>query len=335
MFAERGEFQCDAPKGASLPLQKANCVSYFKNAEGPLVEYRYNECGFRSVKPCGPKPRDTVRVVLIGTSITMGLYVPADETFPARTEKALNQICNRPVEVQNMGALTNLSSVPEIAGKALELSPDVVVLTVVPFDIETLPAPAQHLQPDAQAWVPRIKMLGDQVSRPLRDSKLAFAAAHFMLLDPQILYRTYLMNGGSRDVMSFPPTASAERKYGEFEAVLDHILAKVKGSGVPIIVAAVPNRVAAAMVSNRSQVEGTDAYWFGRHISEIAVQRGALPLDLTPVFANSLHAEQLYYPVDNHPTGQAHAIIARALVDRLTDGSILQLAACRAPQGGR
>jgi hypothetical protein len=333
MFAEQGKYTCG--NGSPPPFQKANCVAYFKNAEGPMVEYRFNECGNRSTKPCGAKPPDTVRVVLIGTSITFGLYVPTAETFAARIEVALNQMCVRPVEVQNMGSLTELSSQPELAREALALSPDVIVLTVVPFDVETLSVPMEQTGPSAEPAAGGIRPLWQRLSLRIRDIKAVYAAAHFMLLDKDALYRTYLNAGGSRGVMTVPPPPSSVRKYEAFAAVLDRIQATLKGSGVPLLVQAVPNRVAAAMLSNNSRLQGTDAGWFGRHIGEIAIEHGALSLDVTPDFASVPHAEDLFYPVDNHPTGAANATIARALASRLTDGSIPQLAGCRAAQEGR
>jgi hypothetical protein len=262
----------------------------------------------------------------------MGLHIRSDETFAARAEKALNRICSRPVEVQNMGAMVGLSSQPELAAKALELAPDVIVLTVVPVDIQEPPSAAQQPNFDFRTGFAGIRSAWRGLELKMRESRFVLAVAHFMLSDEQSLYRTYLSSGQSRDVMTFPPTDAGERRYAEFAKILDRIMARLKGSGVPLVVMAAPNRVAAAMVSNHSSVEGTDARWFGRHIGEIAVQHGALQLDVTPEFSISPHAERLFYPVDNHPTGAAHALIARALVDRLTDGSIPQLAACRVPR---
>ena len=241
MFPEQGKYTC--ANGSQPPLQKANCVAYFKNAEGPMVEYRFNECGYRSSKSCGAKPRNTVRVVLIGTSITLGLYVPTGETFAARIETALNQMCDRPVEVQNMGTLTDLSSQPELARKALELYPDVIVLTVVPYDVETLRVPTEQPGPSAEPAARGIRPLWARLSVRIRDIKVVYAAAHFMLLDKDALYRTYLNAGGSRGVMTVPPPPSSVRKYEAFAAVLDRIEATLKGSGVPLLVQAVPNRV--------------------------------------------------------------------------------------------
>src|SRR5579863_10473039 len=35
---------------------KPNCTERSKLAEGPWVTYSYNDCGYRSITSCGPKP---------------------------------------------------------------------------------------------------------------------------------------------------------------------------------------------------------------------------------------------------------------------------------------
>ena len=329
LFPERGHFSCGTNDTSGGRHLKPNCVTHYKNAEGPDVEYRFNECGYRSSKPCGPKPPGALRIALIGTSVTMGLYVPSDETFAVRTERALSQICQRPVEVQNLGAIMNMASQPEVVDEAMGLSPDVIVLTVSPFDIQEAPAVRHSEQQTNSA---KIKAAWYKFKLRIRNSRFALAAAHFALMDEQMLYQVFLSNGTSRDLMSSPPTPMGERRYSEFAGTLDRMMPRLTSTGTPVVVLAVPNRIAAAMVSNNSRVEGVDPWWFGRRISAMASERGGLPVDVTAKFAASPHAERLFYPVDNHPTGEAHAIIADALVERLTDGSIPQMSVCRASQ---
>lgn len=334
MFAEGGEVGCSSKERPGPPRNTPNCEFHYKLPEGALVEYHFNECGFRSLTPCGPKPPGTLRVVLLGTSFTMGLGVPNDETFAARIQKDLSRACRQPVEVENMGALTRFTGLPDFAQDALALSPDVIVLSVLPFDLEQRALGAHLKERKYQGWFKRMTSGWLDFKLRMRESKFVFAAQHFVLLDTQVLYETYASSGGSRELMSVPPIPGGERKYADFDKTLARLVTGLNGSGVPLIVMAVPNRVAAAMVSNRSHLEGTDPNWFGRHIGEIAAQHGALALDVTPEFAIAPHAERLFYPVDNHPTGDGHAVIAQALVDRLTDGSIPQLAACRMSQSG-
>ena len=50
----------------------------------------------------------------MGTSLTMGLGVSYEETFAARLQQQLNRACTRPVEVENMGALTRFNGLPTL-----------------------------------------------------------------------------------------------------------------------------------------------------------------------------------------------------------------------------
>jgi len=333
-FREQGDFTCDMHDAAGALRDKPNCVSFVKYAESPLVEYRFNDCGYRSAKSCAAKPPGTLRVALIGTSISMGLNVQYTETFASRTEDALNRICNRPVEIQNLGTIGSLKSQIDSTVSALRLAPDVIVLTLMPFDLQGLAAAPTGAGSDLRTWIKSLQVAWLNLKLRARKTKLMFAAEHYMFLNEQTLYRTFLSSGRSHDLMSVPLTPDGEQRYAEFASILDGIMAKLQGSGVPLVVVAVPNRVAAAIVSNHATLEATDAALFGRRIAQISAQRGAFPVDTTPEFASYPHAERLFYPVDNHPNAGGHEVIARALLKRLTDGSIPQLAACR-PAGGQ
>jgi hypothetical protein len=328
-FREQGELTCGVLVAPGTTRNKPNCVSFVKYPESPLVEYRFNDCGYRSTKSCAAKPPGTLRIALIGTSLPMGLNVSYSETFASLTEAALNRACHQDVEVQNLGALGGLQSQIDSTASALRLSPDVIVLTVMPFDVQGSTDAPKEVVPELQTWVKSVELAWLNFKLQARKTKLMFAAEHYMFLNEQTLYRTFLSSGRSHDLMSAPPTASGEQRYAEFASILDGIMAKIHGSGVPLVVVAVPNRVAAAIVSNHATLEATDATLFGRRISEIAAQRGAFPVDTTPEFASSPHAELLFYSVDSHPNSGGHEVIARALLKRLTDGSIPQLAACR------
>ena len=116
---------------------KPNCTVRTKNAEGPWTTYQYNECGYRSVTSCGPKPPGSIRIAILGSSVSQGLYVPYEQTYFARTSAELSRSCNRPVDVQNLGVP---GSSPIYAYRrvqeALALQPDVVLYLLAPFDLE-------------------------------------------------------------------------------------------------------------------------------------------------------------------------------------------------------
>jgi hypothetical protein len=330
VFVEIGHPGCKSAERPGPPRHTPNCEFDYKMAEGPMVAYRFNECGYRSPVSCGPKPAGTLRVVVMGTSLSLGLGVSNEETFASRLQQSLSGACRRPIEVENIGALTRFSGLDYFATDALALSPEVIVLAVLPYDLEQQAVTTHQRERKSQSWYARLSSGWRDLTLEMRDIRLVFAAEHLMLLDKQILYKTYLNGAGSRELMSVPPLPSGERKYAALDRMIARLAANLKGSGVPLVVMAVPNRVAAALVSDHSTLPGNDPRQFGRIVSEIAVRNGALALDATEYFARVPNAEQLYYPVDNHPTGAGHGVIAQALSNYLTEGAIPQLAACQA-----
>ena len=329
MFTERVTSNCGTGDGTGLWRHKPNCVAWMKNAEGPMVEYRFNDCGYRSTASCGSKPAHSLRIVLMGSSITLGLYVPTDQTFASLTERALNRDCDKPVEIQNMGGIGPIAEQPQLVREALSLSPDAIVLTVAPYDIEGLgaPEPAAGSPPPPTGFHSIIH----QITARLMSTRTAFAGAHFMLQDEQFMYRYYLASGTSRNVLSSPLTPEGSRAYAVLESIVRDISVQLRGTGVPLVLMAAPNRVAAGLVSNHAKIDGTDPWQFGRQVTSIAERCQAIGVDATPEFEATPHAERFFYPADSHPDANAHRLLAYALVARLTDGSIPRLASCRLP----
>ncbi len=60
---------------------KPNCSVRGKIPEGPWITYRYNECGYRSENSCGPKSPGTMRIVILGSSMSQALHVPSEAAF--------------------------------------------------------------------------------------------------------------------------------------------------------------------------------------------------------------------------------------------------------------
>jgi len=323
VFAERGQFTCGADGKLSYTRERPNCISWMKSAEGPMVEYRFNRCGYRSDRPCGPKPAHSLRAVLMGMSVTMGLYIPVEEIFAERAQRLLEHAFDRPFDVQNMASMARVTAQPDLIPEALSLSPDMIVLAIVPFDVSQL---AAEDPPGRVRAGFSIREMAGRIGSQFHSTKVGFAAAHFILQDPESVYRYALSFGPSRDVISDPLSPAGERMYAAFATVIDRMSEGIKGTGIPLVVMVIPNRVTAAMVSNRAAIAGTDGYAFGRRIAEMAVRRGAYCLDTTAAFAAVPHAERLFFPVDNHPTSEGHELLARSLAAYLSGGSFRQFA---------
>jgi hypothetical protein len=75
-----------------------------------------------------------------------------------------------------------------------------------------------------------------------------------------------------------------------------------------------------------------DAWAFSHELQAMAGRTGAQFADVFPRFAARPHAERLFYAVDGHPTGEANAIIADALEQTLTDGTVPAFSSCRVPE---
>lgn len=85
--------------------------------------------GFRPARVTPAKAPGTLRVVALGGSTTYGLYVGADEAFPAVLGRRLEAALSRPVEVLNLGCAGFASDrTAALLDTALELGPDLVVV---------------------------------------------------------------------------------------------------------------------------------------------------------------------------------------------------------------
>src|SRR5436309_6783909 len=76
---------------------------------------------------------------------------------------------------------------------------------------------------------------------------------------------------------------------------------------------AMPNLSGAAILHNRAMLPCVNAAAFSEKMSGIAERQGARLIDLTPEIRKAASITDAFYPVDGHPSGAAHAIIAEAV----------------------
>jgi hypothetical protein len=97
-----GLFSCLVLNDPSGVHAIPNSVCVEKSPEGELMEYRFNRCGHRAGVECGPKPSGTYRIVMLGTSMTLGTPVAREKTFAALL----------PVELSRSPRAMRVSSMP-------------------------------------------------------------------------------------------------------------------------------------------------------------------------------------------------------------------------------
>lgn len=136
-FPQRLEDACQQTSGPP-----PNCISSMQVAEGPSVEMRYSDCGYRARASCETKPAGSLRVGLLGTSIAWGYGVAFDDSISGLSAIALSRACNRPVDVQTVPVNWPRSESAEDRQKfwdavsaAVQTRPDAVVILAATFDL--------------------------------------------------------------------------------------------------------------------------------------------------------------------------------------------------------
>jgi hypothetical protein len=301
------------------PRSRANCATMLKNIEGPWVRYEMNDCGYRGTASCGPKPPGTLRVVIMGNSVAFGLDVPYDEYYANRAAPELSRIWGQPVEFQNLGGVgPEWSKRDVVLNEMISLKPDAVFYMVMPFDLVRMDR-IQSAQPDNAVAAPPAKKTSwtwTDVREIVGESRLLFIAQHFLLLrDENFMLRAFREFADPLDVSRQPTPPLVEQRFARLDMMVGKLAARVHAEGVPCYMIAIPSRMEAALISRHLQVAHMDVYIFTRRMQEIAQKHGVEYIDVVPALQTRPNAEELYYPVDGHPTGLFNELLASVVVN--------------------
>lgn len=137
----------------------------FRN--NPTWEVAFNSDGFRGEDFPTKKNPNTIRIVALGDSWTLGHNVNLDETYPKRLAQLLRQdFPNKNIEVLNLGmfAYTSHEGLKLLQRQALNLQPDIVLIG---FSMNDSAIPGWH---DKDVFVPKRKRFG--LKQLIRDSEI-------------------------------------------------------------------------------------------------------------------------------------------------------------------
>jgi hypothetical protein len=304
---------------------RPNCTSRVKAAEGPWVTNSYNNCGYRTPQPCGPKPNDAVRIAVLGSSVAQGYLVPYRQTFAARAAQQLSQDCRTPVEFQNLASIGYIwNRLADRVDDAIALHPDAAVIVMVPFDLQQNAVAADDQQ-DGQNHDPApLKRLDALIV----NSRAVVVAQHFMFRQPDLYTKLYLGYGDRADFLRPPFTPAWQDRLQRFDRLMAGIADRFHTAGVPLLLVYVPERAQAALLSAHQSPPGVDPYALPRQIGDIARQHGIRFVDLSPTMSRTQDAAALYYPVDGHLSGQGAGVLADLLTRHLRE-TVPLLAKCR------
>lgn len=330
MWPEQSDDVCVHKDEFGVLRAQSNCTSQTKIAEGPPVSYHFNECGYRTFDSCGAKPPGTLRIVMLGSSITEGLHVPYEQTFAERTARALTRAAGRKVQVENLGlaTLSPLNCYRRV-DEAIALRPDVVVYAVAPFDLDQAMDPVQL----ANRNNPRVVAIGPQahyakptllkaLQRALNDSRTFLVAQHYLFSNTDTFLRIYLAYGDKADYLRQPLSPRWQARYSDFNLVLTDMAERFHRAGIPLLLMAVPSRPEASLLSVEHPPPHTDGFAFDRTLEQMAAKLNVGYVDGISEFAGTSHSDRLFYIVESHITGDGHAVLARALVRNLLNGSV-------------
>ncbi len=285
-----------------------DCSSRIKLPETDWVSNRYNACGYRSDAPCGPKPADTLRVALIGSSIAFGMYVPYQDSIGAVVAKDLTAACGQPVEVQNLASEYVFWDLLYQRFKlALTLKPDAVVVVAGPTDVMYANDRIdQHLDAPKPELLTRIRnVFGDLRLRVVAQHVLYGDADFYLSLYRNSVVKTLYMRNPLGDFVKAHLTA--------FENLLAKFHATQDGKPVPVLLAYVPQRAQVGFAASPNPPPGIDPYAMDRALAQVAAQAAVGYVDTTPDFVANPEQMDLFLRSDGHTAKRGDVVIGHSI----------------------
>jgi len=325
-----------------------NCECWEKNPETSLVNYKFNSCGHRAGMECGPKPRGTYRIVMVGSSYGFGQDVPREETLAALLPIQLSQRTGRNVDLYNTAMSQGYArTVAMHFDEALAAQPDLILWILTKYDLERATVAGVDLNfiPQSASGSTRAKInyrvkqiaamktnserisFVEHYSEDLfRASELGTMLMHGLYQSQTLYMKAALMKSGDRLWYVGAESSPASREYlRQFAGYAVEITSKAKAAGVPLVAVMVPDRVQAAMLSKGDWPSDFNPLRLDEEVRTIIVNHGGMYVDVLPDFRNIPSSEQYYLPVDGHPNQRWQAIVTGLLTEKLTDGRIPEL----------
>jgi hypothetical protein len=338
---------------------KPNSVCWEQTAESNLkAEYRFNSRGHRAGTELDPKPPGTYRIVLIGSSITQGLFVPREKTFAALLPEELSLVTGRKVEVYNEATGGEFRGGPyptqnsaDHFDQVLAAEPDLILWVITPTDIMNAESKEnaestdlRALQADPRSVTGSAKprsfwnkitasiakgTFGERLKSRWEETRTSVVLKHLLIaMESQDEYiKSYLRNEDNANFLKTEPDSKWQMQLQLFDAELVEITGLAKNARVPLAAVFVPNRPQAAMLSHGHWPTGYDPFKLEGEVRDSILNHGGRFIDILGDFRRIPGPERDYFPVDGHPDAQGHAIISRLLAWELTRGTVPELKA--------
>jgi len=284
--------------------------------DGPCgnVHVRLNSDGFRSSEISPQKTRK--RILAIGDSVTFGAWVEQDKTFPAALQKLLPadryEVINAGIPAYDLEQVIAL-----FEGKGARCQPDIVVYTFVYDDI----ADPLALGDGGVLLQEKGKRYGGSVTMP--DRFRFFPMPRGLVQRSRLLTATMMryyrfregryVGSGDRDLFADLLT----ERWGWLEERLIGLRGAVEKAGAKFLLVIFPVGLSGQSIER---------------LMTIARMNGIEALELRTVLGDAKnYAAKYMTPWDAHPNADAHALMARAIADRLIKAGFVESAISKEP----
>jgi lysophospholipase L1-like esterase len=309
---------------------KPNCEYEFKITERDTpVKHQFNECGFRADNACLTRNPDTVRIVGIGDSFTLGASTEYSKTYLKVAESELKSKLSSGIEVINGGVsgwgIVDYSIwLDEIL---LKHDPQVVTIGLLPNDIfdlterevkrmdRSIGKESLGLAPDKVLWW--------RIKKQLEKSMFVNFVAHLFLSNDTFYSIVYRARAKTEDSYLKKTYSEVWRKKIQLtEQILSSMVKRANDKSAKLVVILIPQRAQAMLVSHPDTSPLLDIKKFPEEIKIIGRKLSISVIDFLTVLETHAKPTSLYYPLDGHLTPVGQVILGRFVSKELSQNPL-------------
>lgn len=259
---------------------------------------RINSLGYRGEDFPLQKPREELRILMIGDSFTYGDFVNDDQTLPAQLQQRLRMGCEN-VRVINGGiGGTTIVTHEALAKRAFPLQPDVILITFSENDVDDLAQPLWYSLAEnrRQKSAFPLSLLYPTLRRTALWNFALDVRAHLRLrrIAPQ----------PSKEKTTQVTTNDSRRK--EYSVALRRLRDSVLERGIVFVFAIYPSHYSVESPARAELVEWAIRVGVSVNVPTINL--------LIPLRSSRLPIDPLYLlPLDGHPSPEGYKIAAQFL----------------------
>ncbi|MCZ6594937.1 MAG: hypothetical protein O6943_08485 [Bacteroidetes bacterium] len=290
------------------------------------VEYAINEHGFRDKKEHSiPKPKGTIRVLLVGDSFTFGQGVDYEQAWPVIAEKWFEEHDMRQIElvkagIQGMDTRSEFLLIKELLE---EYECDVIVIGFLVNDlyanslyrIEQIGEKSIFNNSDSSGVAAENKTEEDHWLKTMRNVFVRndrksnfhlFTLAKRLAIASENLYCKLYLLSSSAEYLTVPLPQGPKQKLKITEILFKRIADYCQSKGKKLIVFSMPQQFQVLYLQQSFNSECIDVHYYDRHFSNMANQETFIWVAILNAFINNnTEHENMFYRLDGHftPTG--------------------------------